>query len=120
MQQADVLRSDDVYQSRRLQMPYLDKARLEREQVRMRQCKVVGPPFPVDDPVRPRPPPVAIDEEGEVGIMQQELAIQPFNGHWNVILSGHKIQRSVGIIQKRLRLKSLQADNLESSSASNA
>lgn len=58
-------------------MPDFHEVRFKCEEVRMRQGKIIRPTFPVDDPIRPRPPAVAVDKEGKVGIMQEKFAIEP-------------------------------------------
>lgn len=63
MQHADVLRRNDMHEVRRLHMPNLDEARLERENVRREDGESVGVAFPGDHPVGPSTPAIAVNKE---------------------------------------------------------
>ena len=59
----------------RLNMSNLNEAWLERENVRIAQCKRCRCPFPLDLPVLSGPPAIAIDEEAEVRIIEEEIGV---------------------------------------------
>lgn len=79
MQHPDVLRRNDVHASARIYVSHLDETRLERKDVGVRQRKRRGRAFPVDLPLRPGPPAVPVDEERELRVVEEELAVQPLD-----------------------------------------
>ena len=85
----------------------------------MREGKGLRTTFPIYYPVRSRPPTVAIHKEREVGVMEKELAIEPLNGDRNNVFASDEIERGIGVIKKRLRLKGLETHYLEASRTSN-
>lgn len=75
----DVLPRHDVNQFAGFNVSDLDEAGLEREDVWVIQCKRLWCAFPGDFPIRPSPPAVSVDKETKVGVIEQELAIQPLD-----------------------------------------
>ena len=78
------------------------------------------PPFPIDEPIRSRSPAVAVDEEGEVRVVQEKLAVEAFNRDWVIVFTGDKVKRGICVVKQRLRLQCLKAHNLKATSAGNA
>jgi hypothetical protein len=73
-------------------MPELDKVRLKRQNIRIRERKRVRVTLPGDLPVRTRPPAVAVDEEGEVAVVQEELAVHALDVDWlDVFFAGDEV-----------------------------
>lgn len=88
-------------QCARLDIANLDEARFKGEDVRVRQGKRLRLSFPVDLPIRPGPPPVTVDEKGEIRVIEQKLAVQPLNVHGlDVLLARDEIQRRIGLIEE--------------------
>ena len=65
--------------------------------------------FPIYQPIWSSPPTVAIDEEREVRIMEEEFAIEPFNRDRYYVFSCDKVKRCVCVVQQRLSLESFEA-----------
>lgn len=61
--------------------------------------------FPIDAPVRPSSPAVPVNEEGEVGIMEEELAIESFDRDGDYVFAGDEIERGIGMVKKWLSLQ---------------
>ncbi len=99
MQHANILPRDNMHQHTRLQMSYLDKTGVKRKQIRMRQREIHRLSFPADEPIRPSSPPVAVDEERELRIVQEKFAVESFDGDGHVVLAGDKVQRGIGEIK---------------------
>jgi len=70
MKHSDILSSQDVNQSTCLNVAYLDKAWLERENVWIRQRKRLRLPFPYNLPIRSGAPAISVDEEGKVRVIE--------------------------------------------------
>ena len=79
MQHPHILPRHDVDQLAGLDVPNFNKARLEGQNIRVMQRKSLRCALPLDFPVGPRPPTVPVDEETEIGIVEQELAVQPLD-----------------------------------------
>ena len=78
----------------------LDEVRLKRKYVRLEDGKRLRVALPLDQPVREGPPAVAIDEEAEIRIAQQEIAVDAFDVYRSqVFFCGDKVERSVGLIE---------------------
>lgn len=75
MEEANVLSSDNVNQPASFHVPYFDEAGLKGEEVRVRESEGGWLPFPCDLPVGSCAPSISVNEEGEIRIIQQELAI---------------------------------------------
>ena len=93
MQHPDILSRHDMDQLARLDVADLDEARLEGQDVGVAQGEGLGSAFPLDLPVRPCAPPVAIDEKAEIGVVEEEFAVETLdvNGT-NVLFPGDKIK----------------------------
>lgn len=85
----------------------------------MREGKSLRPTFPIYDPVRSRPPTVPIHKEREVSVVEQKFTIEPFDRDRNDILASDEIERGIGVIEKWLGLKGLEAYYFEASRTSN-
>ena len=118
MQHANVLRGDNMYQLASLQLPYLNEVWFKRKEVRMREGKGLRPAFPIYHPIRSRPPTISIYKEREVSVVQKELAIETFDRDRDNIFPSDEIKRCIGVIKKRLGLKSLEAYYLKASRTS--
>ena len=107
--------------SARFHMANLDEAGFEGEDVRVRQGERLRLALPGDAPIGPGAPAVAVDEEGEVGVVEQELAVQTLDvDGFGLLLARHKVEGGIGLVEQRLGLESLQADDLEAAGAGNA
>ena len=85
----------------------------------MREGESLRTTFPVYHPVRSRPPTISIHEEREVSVVKKEFAIEPLNRDRNDVFASDKIERGIGVIEKRLGLKSLEAHYFEASRTGN-
>lgn len=105
----------------RLHMPNLNEAGFKSQYVRVRQRKRLRLAFPSDFPVLPRPPAVSIDEKGEVGIIEEEFAVEPLDvDRLGVFFSRDKVEGCISLIKELLSFKCFQADDLEASGAGDA
>ena len=101
-----------------LDMSDFDKVRLKSKDIRIRKRKSVRISFPGDPPVWTCTPSIPVDKEGEVTIVEKELAVHSLDmDGLNIFFAGDKVKRSVGLIEQRLTLGSLKADNLKATSA---
>ena len=65
---------------------------LECQDPRVRQGEALRLPFPVNSPIWSGSPSIAVDEERELRIIEQELAIEALNMDWSdVLLSRDKV-----------------------------
>lgn len=85
----------------------------------MREGKGLRPTFPIYHPVRSRPPTISIHKEREVSVMEKKFAIEAFDRDRDDIFASDEIQRGIGVIEKRLGLKGLEAYYFEASRTSN-
>lgn len=100
MQHPYILRRQYMHTRTRLHMPNFDEARLKSQYVRIRQGKRLRLAFPGNLPVLPGSPAVSIDEEGEVGIVEEKLAVEPLDvDGFGIFLSGDKVERCVGLVE---------------------
>ena len=76
--------------------------------------------FPVDAPVWPSSPAVPVDKEGEVSVVEEELAIKPFDRDWDDVFAGDKVEGGIGVVEKWLGLQSFQTYNFEATGACDA
>ena len=121
MQHANILRRQNMHTSARLDMANLDEARLERQNIRVRQGERLRLSLPGDPPIGPCAPAVAVDEEGEIGVIEQELAVQTLDmDGFGLLLARNKVQRGIGLIEQRLGLERLETDDLEAAGAGDA
>lgn len=93
MQHPDILSSHNVDQLARLDVTYFDKARLERQNIWVAEGEGLGCAFPLDLPVGSCSPAVAVDEKAEIGVVEEELAVETFDVDGpNVFLAGDEIK----------------------------
>ena len=93
MKHSHILPGHDVNQFARLNMSDLNETWFESQDVRVVQGKALWRAFPLYLPVWPGSPSVSIDEEAEVGVIEQEFTIKSFNMYWlDVFLTCHKIE----------------------------
>lgn len=85
----------------------------------MREGKSLRPTFPIYHPVRSLPPTISVDEEREIGVVEKKFAIEPFDGDRDDILTKDKIERGIGVIEKWLGFKRLEAYYFKASRTSN-
>ena len=85
----------------------------------MREGKGLRTTFPIYYPVRSRPPTIAIHKEREVSVMEKKFTIEPLDGDRHNVFPSDEIERGIGMIEKRLRLKGLETYYLEASRTSN-
>ena len=106
--------------SARLHMSNLDEARFESQDIGVRQRERLRLSLPGDAPIGSGAPPVPIDEEGEIGVIEQELAIQTLDmDRFRLLLARHEVQRRVRLVEQRLGLERLQTDDLEAAGTGN-
>lgn len=121
MQHPKILGRDDVGERAGLDVADLDEAGLEGEDVRVRERERVRLPLPVDLPVRARAPAVPVHEEGEVGVVEQEVAVEALDvDGLDVLAARDEVERGVGLVQQRLALERLEAHDLEAARAADA
>ncbi len=58
----------------------------------MREGKGLRPAFPVDDPVRSRPPTISIYKEREISVVEKKFAIKPLDRDRDYIFASDKIE----------------------------
>ena len=120
MQHPNILRRQNMDTSARLHMSNLDEARFESQDIGVRQRERLRLSLPGDAPIGSGAPPVPIDEEGEIGVIEQELAVQALDmDRFRLLLARHEVQRSVRLVEQRLGLERLQADDLEAAGTGN-
>lgn len=85
----------------------------------MREGKGLRPTFPIYNPVRSRPPTISIHKEREVGVVEKKFTIEPFDGNRDDIFASDEIERGIGVVEKGLGLKGLEAHYFEASRTSN-
>ena len=85
----------------------------------MGEGKGLRPTFPVYDPVRSRSPTIPIHKEREVSVVEQKFTVEPFDRDRNDIFASDEIERGIGVIEKWLSLKGLEAYYFEASRTSN-
>ena len=76
MQHSNISTRHDIYQLTRLNMPDLNEVWLKCQDIRIAERKSRRVAFPSDLPVLTCSPAVPIDEEREVRVIEQELAVQ--------------------------------------------
>jgi hypothetical protein len=121
MQHANIPSSHNMDQLAGLDISYLDETRLKSQDVRIRKRERSRRAFPGYSPIGPRSPAVAVHEEREIGVVEQEFTVESLNVDWlDVLLLGDKVKGGVGLIEQGLSLGSLQTDNFESLGAADA
>lgn len=105
----------------RLDVTDLDEARLERQDVGVAQGKSLGSAFPLDLPVGSCTPAIAIHEEAEIGVVEEEFAVKTLDVDGpDVLFTRHKVKGSVSLVQERLTFGGFERDNFETFGASYA
>jgi len=61
----------------------LDEVRLKRKYPRVGEREALRLPFPINSPIGSRSPTIAVDEEGEFGVIEKKFAIKSFNVNWS-------------------------------------
>lgn len=120
MQHANILRRDYMYELTRLQMANLYKVRFECKEIRVRQGEGQRFAFPIDQPIWPGSPAISVDEEREIGVVEEEFAVEPFDGDGDDVFSGDKVKRGIRMVEKRLRFECFKADDFEATRAGDA
>ena len=106
--------------SARLHMSNLNEARFKSQDIGVRQRERLRLSLPGDAPIGSGAPPVPIDEEGEIGVIEQELAVQALDmDRFRLLLARHEVQRRVRLVEQRLGLERLQTDDLEAAGTGN-
>lgn len=85
----------------------------------MREGKGLRPTFPIYHPVRSRAPTVSIYKEGEIGVVEKKFAVEPFDRDRNDVFASDEIERGIGVIEKGLGLKGLEAYYFKASRTGN-
>lgn len=120
MKHPDVLGRYNMH-SLRLDIPDLDKVWLERQDPGIGEREALWQALPVDPPVRSCAPAIAVDEERELRVVEQELAVETLDVDGaNVLLPRDEVERRVGLVEERLRLQGLERDDFEATSAGDA
>ena len=101
MQHPHVLSSHHMYQFTRLDVSDLNEARLKGKNIGVVQCKTLWRAFPLYPPIRPSSPPIAINKKAEIRIIEEKLAIQPFDVNWlDVLSASNKVERGICLIEQ--------------------
>ena len=104
MQHPNILSRDNVHASPRNNVPNLDKTRLKGQNVRIGQRKSLRLALPDNLPVRPRAPAVAVHKEGELGVVEEELTVEPLDvDGLGVLFQGDEVEGGVGLVEQGLR-----------------
>lgn len=75
MQQSQMIAGDDVDEIVTLNVSYLNEVLVERENVRVTECKRVRRAFPQNLPVAPFPPPARVNEQRALAVVRQEQPV---------------------------------------------
>lgn len=93
MQHSDVLSGHDMDKLARLDVSDLYETRLERQNVGVAKGEGLRRPFPLYLPVRSCSPAIAIDEKAEIGVIEEEFAVQTLNMYWtNIFFAGNEVE----------------------------
>lgn len=96
-----VLAGHDMNQLASFDVSYLNETRLEGKNVGVIQSKCLWSSFPGDLPVLSSSPPIPIDEETEVRIVEQELAVKTLNMNWlDIFFSCDEVKGRVCLVEK--------------------
>ena len=85
----------------------------------MRECESLRSAFPIYHPVRSRPPTISIYEERKISVVEKKFAIEPLDRDRDDVFASDKIERRIGVIEKRLSLKGFEAYYFKASRTSN-
>ena len=84
-------------------MANLDETRLEGQDVGITESKSLRVSFPLNLPVGTRSPAVPVDEEAEVGVVEQKLAIETLDvDRPDILAPSDKVKRGVSLVEQRL------------------
>lgn len=72
-------------------MADFDEVGFESEEVRMGERKRLRPAFPRDQPVGSSSPSIAVDEEGEFVVVEEEFAVETLDGDGDYVLAGDEV-----------------------------
>jgi hypothetical protein len=104
-----------------LNVSELDEVGFECQDPGVAERKANGRSLPVDTPLRSCPPSITIDEEGELRVVQEELAVETLNMDWlDVLFTRNEIERSISLIEQRLCLEGLKRHDFKAASTGNA
>ena len=93
MKHTDILARNYVNQFARFDVPDFNESRLKCKHVGIIEGKRLRRTLPLNLPVGSCPPAVAIHEEAKVGIVEQKLAVQPFNvNRLHVLSASDKVE----------------------------
>lgn len=99
-----------------LDMPNLNKTRLKRKNIRIRQRKRCRVTLPADLPVGTSSPPVAVHEEGEVAVVEQEFSVHSLDvDGFHVLFASYEVEGCVGLVEEGLGFCGFETDDFEAS-----
>ena len=102
-----------------LNVSKLDKVCLKSKNPWVAEREADRGALPVDAPLRPCSPAVTVDEERELRVVEEELAVESLDvDRLNILLARDKVKRRVGLIEQGLCLECFQGDDFEAASTS--
>src|SRR5580698_3494481 len=104
MQHSYILSHNYTNRLARFHVSNLDKARFERENVRVIKRKGLRRSFPLDPPIRSCQPAIPVHEETEVGVAEKKFSVETLhvNGFDLFFLAGHEVKGGIGCIEEGL------------------
>lgn len=82
-----------MYQLTGFKVSNFNEARFKSKDVWIREGECCRVAFPSNSPVWSSSPSITVNEEGEIGIIEQELSVEPLNmDRFDVFFSCHEIQ----------------------------
>ena len=121
MQHPNIPPRHHMNQLARLNVSYLDEVGLKGQDVRVVERECLRCSLPLNLPVLSSSPAVAVDEEGEVGVVEQELAVQALDVDWlDVLFSCDEVKRGIGLVQERLALCGFERYHFKATGAADA
>jgi len=82
MEHANILMRYDM-DCIRIDIPDFDEVRFKCKYPRVGECEALRLTFPINSPIRSSSPTIAVNEERELGIIEEEFAIESLNVYWS-------------------------------------
>jgi hypothetical protein len=109
-----------MHQTSTLHVSYLNEAGLKGKNVGVEDSKCLWGSLPRNLPIWSCSPTIPIDEKRVVCVTKQELACHALDMYWlDVLLAHDEIERCICLVEQRLCLECLEANNLEAAGAAN-
>jgi hypothetical protein len=104
-----------------LNMTDLKEALFKSKNVRVRESKVSRISFPGDLPIRSCPPTIPVHKEGEIRVVEEELAVESLDvDRSNGLFPLDEVKGGIGLVKKGLCLRSFETNNFKATSTADA